>query len=142
DVPYLKSVRDDFSAQAPNTQWNKYVDLASVRQSLRTKGVEVGHIFEVIPTEVSPSGRIRKIRIRHSRGETTLSGNHFRIKVDPKTIKSTLFTIHRSGNGISFCGKGYGHGVGMSQWGAYQMATLGHSYANILRYYYSGVEIR
>jgi stage II sporulation protein D len=142
DVPYLKSVRDDFSAQAPNTQWNKYVDLVSVSRSLRAKGVDVGTIFEVIPTEISSSGRVRNIRIRHSRGETTLSGNHFRIKVDPKLIKSTLFTIRRSGNGITFYGKGYGHGVGMSQWGAYQMATLGHPYANILRYYYSGVEIR
>jgi stage II sporulation protein D len=142
DVPYLKSVRDDFSAQAPNTRWNKYVDMARISQSLRAKGVDVGTIFEVIPTEISPSGRVRNIRIRHSRGETTLSGNHFRIKVDPKLIKSTLFTIRRSGNGISFYGKGYGHGVGMSQWGAYQMATSGHPYANILRYYYSGVEIR
>jgi stage II sporulation protein D len=142
DVPYLKSVRDDFSAQAPHTNWNKYVDLVSISQSLRAKDVDVGTIVEVIPTAISPSGRVRNIRIRHNRGETTLSGNHFRIKVDPKLIKSTLFTIRRSGNGISFYGKGYGHGVGMSQWGAYQMAKSGHSYTNILRYYYSGVEIR
>ncbi|MBN2514783.1 MAG: SpoIID/LytB domain-containing protein [Deltaproteobacteria bacterium] len=142
DVPYLKSVRDDFSAQAPNTQWNKYVDLVSVGRSLRAKGVDVGTIFEIVPAEISPSGRVRNIRIRHSRGETTLSGNHFRIKVDPKLIKSTLFTIRRSGNGVGFYGKGYGHGVGMSQWGACQMAKSGHPYTNILRYYYSGVEIR
>jgi stage II sporulation protein D len=142
DVPYLKSIRDDFSAQAPNTHWNKYVDLVSISQSLRAKGVDVDTIVELIPTAISPSGRVRNIRIRHNRGQTTLSGNHFRIKVDPKLIKSTLFTIRRSGNGISFYGKGYGHGVGMSQWGAYQMAKAGHPYTNILRYYYSGVEIR
>jgi stage II sporulation protein D len=142
DVPYLKSIRDDFSAQAPNTQWNEYVDLMNVRQSLQAKGIHVGTIFEIVPAEVSPSGRVRKIMIRHSSGETMLSGNHFRIKLDPKQIKSTLFTLRHSGNGIMLYGKGYGHGVGMSQWGACQMAKAGHSYMNILHYYYSGIEIR
>ena len=142
DVPYLKSVRDDFSTKAPNFKWVQYLDMDRMRKSLRAKGVDVGTIYNITPVEVSSSGRVRKMKIVHSRGEITLSGNHFRIKVDPKLIKSTLLTINKDGNGIRFYGKGYGHGVGMSQWGACEMAKSGHSYTNILQYYYSGVEIR
>jgi len=46
------------------------------------------------------------------------------------------------GNEIHLEGKGYGHGVGMSQWGAYIMAREGFSYGDILRHYYYGVELR
>jgi len=131
-----------FCAKAPNFKWTRYLDMDRMRKSLRAKGVDVGTIYNIIPVEVSSSGRVRKMKIVHSRGEITLSGNHFRIKVDPKLIKSTLLTINKDGNGIRFYGKGYGHGVGMSQWGACEMAKSGYSYTNILQYYYSGVEIR
>lgn len=142
EVPYLRSVRDDFSAQVSNAEWKQYVDFEGIKRSLSTKGVDVGMIRSIVPADMSPTGRIKKLRIVHSRGETTLTGNHFRIKVDPGVIKSTLFTINNETNGIRLYGRGYGHGVGMSQWGAYQMAKAGYPYTTILQHYYSGVEVR
>jgi stage II sporulation protein D len=50
--------------------------------------------------------------------------------------------ITNSNDGIYVEGKGYGHGVGMSQRGAYMMAREGYSYSDILKFYYHGVEIR
>jgi len=71
-----------------------------------------------------------------------VKGTDFRIKIDPVLIKSTLFTIISDEERIHFEGRGYGHGVGMSQWGAYMMAREGYSYNDILKHYYRGVEIR
>ena len=65
-----------------------------------------------------------------------MSGNQFRLKVGASKIKSTLFKLSRSASKILFDGKGFGHGVGMSQWGAYEMAKEGHTYDSILKHYY------
>jgi stage II sporulation protein D len=92
--------------------------------------------------EVSPTGRVKKIAISHSGGVTILRGNDFRIKYDPRRLKSTLFQIQKDPTGVTVSGKGYGHGVGMSQWGAREMATAGYRYDEILRNYYTGVEVR
>jgi stage II sporulation protein D len=141
-VPYLKSVRDNFSTRAPGTAWNLGVDFAGVAQSLIRQGIKIGTIYDITPTEVSPTGRVMKIAINHSGGVTTLKGNDFRIKYDPQRIKSTLFHIRNNGNGMTVSGSGYGHGVGMSQWGAREMASAGYNYDDILRFYYAGVEVK
>lgn len=141
-VPYLKSVRDKFSAQAAGTQWNHAVDFVEMRRILNKKGTNIGTVYEITPVEVSPTGRTKKIRIVHSGGTTMLSGNDFRIKYDPQRIKSTLFHVRKEDGGIIMQGSGYGHGVGMSQWGAYEMAKAGYGYIDILRFYYSGVGVK
>ena len=56
-------------------------------------------------------------------------------------IKSTNFRIEESGDTITFYTVGYGHGVGMSQEGANQMALDGYNYKEIIKHYYTGVEI-
>jgi stage II sporulation protein D len=53
-----------------------------------------------------------------------------------------MFTLKRTGQTIVFEGKGSGHGVGMSQWGAYMMALDGFSFFDILKFYYPGLEIK
>ncbi|MBE9546836.1 MAG: SpoIID/LytB domain-containing protein [Proteobacteria bacterium] len=142
DIPYLKGIPDSYSAKAPKYLWTLSLGLDEIRKALNKHGVDVGDIYEVTPAEVSPSGRVARVRILHSGGETILTGNNFRIKVDPTMIKSTLFTMTGNGGRIRFEGRGYGHGVGLSQWGAYMMAKEGYSYRDILKHYYPGIEIR
>jgi stage II sporulation protein D len=55
-----------------------------------------------------------------------------------ETIRSTLFAVAVDGAVAHFAGRGYGHGVGMSQWGAKGMAEQGHRAEKILEYYYPG----
>ena len=141
EVPYLKGIRDEFSGIGPNYQWNATVSLEDIAKTLRQKGEKVGRIQRLEPVEKSPSGRVRKIRIVHDAGETVLTGNHFRVKTLPREIKSTLFSMEKNGREIRFDGKGYGHGVGMSQWGARGMAEKGYTHGEILKHYYSGVEL-
>ena len=56
-------------------------------------------------------------------------------------LNSTNFSISYKGNNMVFLCKGYGHGVGMSQWGANAMAKNGAGYDEILKHYYTGVAI-
>jgi len=141
EIPYLKAVRDDYSLKAPTTAWDLTLRLDDIGKTLRRKGVDIGAIEKLSAEDISPSGRVMKIRIFHEGQETVLSGNDFRLKMNPAIIKSTLFTITHNGQDVRFEGKGYGHGVGMSQWGAYIMAREGRSYRDILRYFYQGVDI-
>ena len=69
-----------------------------------------------------------------------------RLAIDAKSLKSLLITRvsrHMSGGKTEFTfeGRGYGHGVGMSQWGAKEMADQGFTYRNILSYYYRGTRV-
>ncbi len=142
DVPYLKGIPDSYSTKAPNYLWTLFLSLDEIKGALNKRGFGIGDIYEIAAVEVSPSGRVKRVRILHSGGESVLTGNNFRIKVDPTMIKSTLFTMTREKNGIRFDGRGYGHGVGLSQWGAYIMAKEGYSYREILKHYYSAVDMR
>jgi stage II sporulation protein D len=142
DVPYLKGVRDDYSTKAPGCSWKLSLNIGKIRTDLNGKGFDVGQIERLVPLDISPSGRVTKIKIFHGGKESVLTGNDFRLKTDPTQVKSTLFTMTNEGNEIHLEGKGSGHGVGMSQWGAYIMAREGISYGDILKHYYYGIEIR
>jgi len=142
DVPYLKAVRDDYSVKAPGCLWKLSLNVDKIRAALNRNGLDVGQIERVIPVDISPSGRVTKIKIFHGGKESVLTGNDFRLKTDPTQVKSTLFTITNEGDEIRLEGRGSGHGVGMSQWGAYIMAREGFSCGDILKHYYCGVEIR
>ena len=70
-----------------------------------------------------------------------MSGNTFRIGVGSTRMRSTLMQF-REGNGrLTMHGRGLGHGVGMSQWGANEMARRGLSHREILSFYYPGTEL-
>ena len=58
------------------------------------------------------------------------------------SLRSSFFSINQNGTNITVTAKGYGHGVGMSQYGALGMAKAGYTYEQILKHYYSGVEIK
>jgi stage II sporulation protein D len=141
EVPYLKSVHDEYSVKAPHHSWSVLLKLDEITNTLNKKGISVESIRKLSPASVSPSGRVSKMRISHRRGDIILSGNDFRMKMGPVLIKSTLFTMSGEGGKIRFEGKGYGHGVGMSQWGAYVMAREGRTFEDILKHYYQGVEV-
>jgi stage II sporulation protein D len=81
------------------------------------------------------------VTVESSSGGTILKSNDFRLKIGAATLKSTLFRFQERPGGVQISGKGSGHGVGMSQWGAYRMAEAGHKYREILQQYYKGIVI-
>ncbi len=140
-IPYLQSINDDFSARAPGTAWTCSLSYSQIREALNRSGLAMGEIREIETASVSPSGRVTKVKITHSAGTTVLGGNQFRTITDPAMIKSTLFKAERNSQGIRFEGRGSGHGVGLSQWGARMMAEGGSPYREILLHYYKGLEL-
>jgi stage II sporulation protein D len=142
DIPYLKGIRDEYSMNASGHRWTLSLAPGDLSKALAKSGIRVGEIHDLVPVEVSPSGRIVKLKVVHSGGEAVFRSNDFRLRVNPQSLKSTLFVLMKEGNRIRFDGKGYGHGVGLSQWGAYEMARRGFSCLDILKHYYWGIEIR
>jgi stage II sporulation protein D len=141
DLPYLKGVVDPFSKSLPNSGWQYKLPYAVAADRLNRAGLKIGSIASIKPNSYTPSGRVFDLALETDTGRVILSANHFRCLLDAKQIKSTFFKIIPQPAGVMLEGSGHGHGVGMSQWGANQMATTGHLYPEILGHYYSGVEL-
>jgi stage II sporulation protein D len=140
-IPYLQSVSDNYSARAPGAAWTSFLSFDQIRDAMSRNGLTVGRISDIETAAYSPSGRAVRMKITHSSGTTVVGGNEFRTMTDPALIKSTLFKTERNGQGIRFEGRGSGHGVGLSQWGARIMAEGGSPYREILLHYYKGLEL-
>src|SRR5207237_2449270 len=90
----------------------------------------------------SPSGRAWVFTVESSKGKVQIPGNSFRLAVGADELRSTLLTtIKQRGKVFRFEGRGWGHGVGLCQWGARGRAAAGHSYPKILEAYYPGAQL-
>jgi stage II sporulation protein D len=138
NMPALKPVRCDFSAGSPHYYWNLDLKLADLSEILRKNDVGVGVVTAIDVTERTSSLRASSITVRGTRGSARLRGNDFRRMVGYETLRSTLFAVAVDGDVVHFTGRGYGHGVGMCQWGAKGMAEQGYTARQILEYFYPG----
>ncbi|TFZ39532.1 SpoIID/LytB domain-containing protein [Soehngenia longivitae] len=198
-IPYLVAVKDPFSLNAPNSNWNITFTNSVIVNNLRNNNIEIQDLIDIEVLDRTESGRAKTIKVVASDKTVLLSGDKFRSIMGNSNFKSTLFSIEKnydtdrvvkstlSKNGIeeidftsntimimtnngiknldkssidvlnslgqtnikidthvssfSFVGKGYGHGVGMSQYGAIEMAKEGYNYEQILQYYYKNIKI-
>ncbi|MBI3003624.1 MAG: SpoIID/LytB domain-containing protein [candidate division NC10 bacterium] len=134
--PFIVGVSDPFSAGAPHHLWEETLPEDILRRRLTAGGYPVGAIVSIEPATWTRSGRVRYLTIRHGAGALTLEAKVFRQLVGAEVLRSTHFTVLRNGNHFTFVGRGWGHGVGLSQWGAKGMADLAFGYEEILRYYF------
>ena len=141
DLPYLKGVECPFDIESPYYQWKASVKIDQLEQNLRRQGFSVGTIATITPIVYSRAGRVARLRILHSGGETVLRGEDLRKAVGYTVIPSTQFEVESIGAEVVFTGYGAGHAVGLCQWGAKELAELGYSYDSILQYYYPGTEL-
>jgi stage II sporulation protein D len=138
NMPALKPVRCEFSAGSPHFYWNLDVRLSEISDVLRRNDVNVGAISAIEITERTPSLRAAMITVHGTRTNARLRGNDFRRMLGYDTLKSTLFAVALDGEWARFSGRGYGHGVGMCQWGAKGMAEQGYQARQILEFFYPG----
>lgn len=132
-IPYLRSIKDSFSLGQPNATWERRIPKQAWQNYLLKKGCVL-------------SDSIIDFTFKQASRESlyTICGNKIplhRIRTD-WTLKSTYFNIIPLGDTLLFKGKGFGHGVGLSQEGAIKMATLGYSYDKIIKFYYRNVQLR
>jgi stage II sporulation protein D len=138
NMPGLKPVVCPFSAGSPHYYWNLDIRLTDLSEALRRGGVDVGTVRRVAVTERTPSLRASSVLVTGTRGNAQVRGNDFRRMLGYDSFKSTLFAVAIDGELARFAGRGYGHGVGMCQWGAKGMAERGYTARQILEFYYPG----
>lgn len=203
DLPYLKSIEDNFSLESPYSSWNLSINLLDLNNKLISVGINLGVLKGIETLGNTATGRVDKVRITGSLGEETVTATKFRNIVGNTILKSTWFNIKDGSNNISsnqvyviggnlirpqivdlngiyvidakdqkkatrgtvnramgkdrleslggfyptstseiiIEGKGYGHGVGMSQYGAKKMAEEGYKFEEILKYYYTEIDV-
>lgn len=141
DLPYLKGVDCPFDEQAPRYDWRTSFTFDYLEQQLRKEGYTVGKVATFTPYTFTPSGRVDRVRLLHSRGEIILRGQDLRRVVGYSKIFSTQFSIESFGPEVVVVGHGAGHAVGMCQWGMREMAELGYDYQSIVRHYYPGTTL-
>ena len=141
DLPYLKGVDCPFDQKSPRYEWQVTIPFDEIQTRLRDEGYPIGWLATLTPYRMTAAGRVKDLRILHSRGELIITGQEFRRLLGYAKIRSTRFSIERIHRRVVFAGNGAGHGVGLCQWGAKEMAELGYPYQSILRYYYPGTEI-
>jgi len=138
----LKGIRDVYAKYAPNYFWKKNFQSSFIQEKLNENGYKLGLINEISVLERNKSGRIRKLQITTRDGKRIMvPGKKFREIIGPNLIKSNMYVIDMQGYYFNLIGKGWGHGVGMCQWGAYNMARKRFNYKQILKHYYPGANL-
>ncbi|MEB3265839.1 MAG: SpoIID/LytB domain-containing protein [Cyanobacteriota bacterium] len=153
-LPYLVSVSDD-DRHSPVHRWQERYDASQLLQAFP----ETGGLTDLEVLATSSTGRVRQLRISGPQGSIELSGAELRRRL---RLRSTLasFTVESAPvaplegtvpgaesptpplASLLVEGRGFGHGVGMSQWGAHAMALRGDTADRILQHFYRGVVIR
>ena len=138
----LQGVVCVFCKESPHMAWKRNLRLKDIQDKLNAQGYTLGLIKDIAIVERDQSQRIRDLKITtRDHKEVFISGKDFRNIIGPNLIKSNNYDIEMKGYFIDIYGKGWGHGVGLCQWGANFMAREGYSFGDILKYYYPGVEI-
>ncbi|MBO8169789.1 MAG: SpoIID/LytB domain-containing protein [Thermoanaerobacteraceae bacterium] len=141
-VPYIKSVKDPgFAITEPeNKSWTAEFPLSQVRQAVKQQtGQDPAAVSSAKIVEKGPSGRALTLQI----GNVKISGPKLRQALGSDKMRSTLLDrFEVSGNKLIIGGRGYGHGVGMSQWGARALAEQGKSAEEIVNYFFKDVKIQ
>lgn len=131
-LPYLRSVDSSWDSKV-SPVFNETTTL-SLSEFYQKLNLEYNDSLNIEILETTSTGRIKRIKIN----DKEFTGNDV---YKALKIRSTFFEIKKSDNNVVITTKGYGHGVGMSQYGAEGMAKEGYTYDQILKHYYKDVEI-
>ena len=132
--PYCRGAR--------GMNWKSMFSYKQMEDRLNKYGISAKGINFIAEGKRDRSGRLEEVKIRDSKGVKKIKGYKFRLALGPNMIKSANFRIRITPKGVIFRGKGWGHGVGMCQWGAFGMAKRRFNYRQILDFYYPGAKIK
>lgn len=139
----LSAFPDPWSEGAPADRWTRNFRSKDVQDRLLEQGIDVGDIKTIDISQRTSSGRVKELRIESRAGKITIvDGKTFRAALGSNLVRSNLYEVVMKGYYFDLMGRGWGHGVGMSQWGAHAMAVARKSYQEILAFYYPGSVIQ
>lgn len=137
---YLKSVSNPGAKNAPKEDkvWTATFSRGELEAAVNKMGLQPGNGNKVSITKRGPTGRAVEINVFG----TNAAGADLRVVLGSTRLKSILIDdIRVKGDQVVFQGRGYGHGVGMCQWGAYTLAKEGKKPQEIVRYFFKNVKV-
>jgi len=165
EIEFLRAKTCTDCSAYRNYNWKLDIDYSEITYKLRVKGHRLGGIHD-IEFERTEEGRVRKVILKDSTGDLKMTGAAFRTLLGPSRLRSTIFKVvnplkskpknqdkaelailsiihgsRKKDKSLFLEGSGFGHGVGLCQWGAKGLAKQGFNYQDILRYYYTGVTV-
>lgn len=136
NTPYTQPVTD--VQQEPSHVWTATFSAGEIIQAAGKVGVAIDSLTSINIGRRGASGRAETLSINGKE----VPAPQFRLAIGDKKMRSTLLdTLVLDGNSVHMKGRGYGHGVGMSQWGAWLLAQRGKNAEEIVTYYFKGVRI-
>jgi len=142
DYPYLKTQKDHFSYNSPYYRWMVRIPEEQLEKMLKKGGLQVEEVRGIKVVNRDKSGRVKTLIVEHRGGSEFLLGTELRRIIGFDLLRSTLFEVKKRKGVFMFSGRGWGHGVGMSQWGAKKMGEMGYTTEEILQFYYPETRIQ
>jgi len=140
--PYLQGIDCSYCLSAPSAKWEQTLSLNRIESLLSSNGYQISGLRDIKTGRRNRSGRVTDLTLFSKKGSLTIPAVSFRKAIGYTLIKSTNFDARIVGDDAVFNGTGYGHGVGLCQWGAKQRAGDGFDYREILSYYYPGAKLK
>lgn len=130
---YLRGV-PDYDRGAPVYEWNTLVSPSQLSHLISG----IGSIVGMQPAKTTQTGRVLSMKVIGDSGQKTIDGEDLQKLLG---LKSTRFSIQKSNGMFQISGRGFGHGVGLSQWGAHNLALSGANYQQMLYHYYQNASL-
>jgi stage II sporulation protein D len=140
DFPYLQATTDPYSTENPYNSWTLVLGFSELLRALHLSGT----LTDVGVTGRDESNRVQSMKISLQDRDYVLAknaGRTLRETLGVNRLRSALFEVKIADGKVVFTGSGWGHGVGLSQWGAKKMAEEGYTYEQILKFYFPGTII-
>jgi len=141
DEPYLKGVDCDCQTISKYGIWEKRFTTAGIIRALRREGFRISGIGSVEMGDITPAGRVKNVIFRNLGRSTSVPSETIRAALGYANIPSIFFEPELMDQEVVFSGRGLGHGIGLCQWGAKEMAEKGSDYKAILEHYYPGTAV-
>ncbi|MFH1958381.1 MAG: SpoIID/LytB domain-containing protein [bacterium] len=139
---YLKGVREPPMAETPYSDWEAEVTRDEIIKLLKKNGYSLNTIKRISSRGKTRSGRVEEFVVYTEKGRIKIASNKFRSILGTSRLRSTKITrIENKRKSVVFHGSGWGHGVGLSQWGAKCLAEKGWNYRKILMFYFPGTRL-
>ena len=138
----LQGVRDSFCYGTPHYKWSQLVPASTVLKIFPEHEPRPRLLKSVAIGRRDRSGFVRSLKFATDEGTIRLAAVELRKKLGPEVMRSTNLTkVSVKKGSVLFAGRGWGHGVGLCQWGARVQAQRGRKYKNILKFYYPGTKV-
>jgi stage II sporulation protein D len=116
----------------------KFISNEDLKSDLLEDTGDIGDIVDFSVVKKGVSGRIITCQVKGTTKTVTLDGDEVQWDIG---LNSTWFDLVFIPGGVVACGRGWGHGLGMSQYGSKAMAVAGKKYVEIVKHYYTGVQV-